>query len=296
MTEASNLLTRLKGSKWVYLRHMKNMERSILDEIGTFSCENEEQTTKLTGLKNGLLEKIDKVKEIDQKILDILPQEESEKKLEDILVLEDLNFELLAKIDRYLKKTPPSPSLSLLDISNQGSAPRPTQIQDVRIKVPKLELSKFDGDIINWQGFWDQFLIAIHENDSLADIDKFSYLKSFLSDSALQSINGLSLNVTNYKEAIEILHEWYKNKQVLINAHMQLDKLSKTKSSNDINELREMYDQIEVCVRNLKALNIDIVTYGAILVPFLNGKLPPKIKVILSRNFQNDIWQLDGML
>ena len=74
------------------------MERSILDEIGTFSCENEEQITKLTGLKNGLLEKINKVKEIDQKILDILPQEESEKELEDILVLEDLNFELLAKM------------------------------------------------------------------------------------------------------------------------------------------------------------------------------------------------------
>ena len=69
MTEASNLLTRLKGSKWVYLRHMKNMERSILDEIGTFSCKNEKQITKLTGLKNGLLEKIDKVKEIDKKYL-----------------------------------------------------------------------------------------------------------------------------------------------------------------------------------------------------------------------------------
>ena len=69
MTEASNLLTRLKGSKRVYLRHMKNMERSILDEIGTFSCKNEKQITKLTGLKNGLLEKIDKVKEIDKKYL-----------------------------------------------------------------------------------------------------------------------------------------------------------------------------------------------------------------------------------
>ena len=57
-----------------------------------------------------------------------------------------------------------------------------------------------------------------------------------------------------------------------------------------------MYDQIEVCVRNLKALNIDIATYGAILVPFLNGKLPPEIRVTLSRNFQNDIWQLDDML
>ena len=149
MTEASNLLTRLKGSKWVYLRHMKNMERSILDEIGTFSCENEEQITKLTVVKNGLFEKIDKVKEIDQKTLHILPQEESEKELEDILVLEDLHFELLAKIDRCLKKTPPPASLSSLDISNQGRIPRTTQIQDVRVKLPKLELSKFDGDIIN---------------------------------------------------------------------------------------------------------------------------------------------------
>ena len=77
MTEVSNLLTRLKSNKQVYWRHKENMERRILNEIGTFSCENEEQITKLTGLKNGLLEKIDKVKEIDQKILDILPQEES---------------------------------------------------------------------------------------------------------------------------------------------------------------------------------------------------------------------------
>ena len=77
---------------------MKNKERRILDEIGSFSCENEEQISKLTGLKNGLLEKINKVKEIGQKILDILPQEESEKEVEDILVLEDLN------LDRCLKK------------------------------------------------------------------------------------------------------------------------------------------------------------------------------------------------
>ena len=43
-------------------------------------------------------------------------------------------------------------------------------------------------------------------------------------------------------------------------------------------------------------MNIDIATYGAILAPFLNGKLPSEIRVNLSRNFQNDIWQLDDML
>ena len=56
-----------------------------------------------------------------------------------------------------------------------------------------------------------------------------------------------------------------------------------------------MFDQTEVCVRNIKALDIDITTYGAILVLFLNGKLPSEIRVILSRKFQNDIWQLDDM-
>ena len=34
---------------------------------------------------------------------------------------------------------------------------------------------------------------------------------------------------------------------------------------NDINGLRKMYDQIEVFVRNIKALSIDIASYGAIL-------------------------------
>ena len=38
-------------------------------------------------VKKLTLEKIDKVKEIDQKILDILPQEELQKELESILVL-----------------------------------------------------------------------------------------------------------------------------------------------------------------------------------------------------------------
>ena len=57
-----------------------------------------------------------------------------------------------------------------------------------------------------------------------------------------------------------------------------------------------MYDQNEVCVKNSKAMNVDIATYGAIFVLFLNGKLPSEIREILSRNFQNDIWQLNDML
>ena len=70
---------------------------------------------------------------------------------------------------------PSPPSLSSLDIYNQGTFHRITPFQDVGVELSKLEFIKFDGNIVNWRGIWDQFLIAIHENDSLEDIEKFTY-------------------------------------------------------------------------------------------------------------------------
>ena len=43
--------------------------------------------------------------------------------------------------------------------------------------------------------------------------------------------------------------------------------LPKLKSSSDVKGLQNMYDQIEISVWNLKSLDIDITTYGSLLVP-----------------------------
>ena len=32
------------------------------------------------------------------------------------------------------------------------------------VKLPKLELKKFDGNILRWQEFWDTFDSTIHQN------------------------------------------------------------------------------------------------------------------------------------
>ena len=86
---------------------------------------------------------------------------------------------------------------------------------EVRIKLPKLELPKFNGDIKQWQGFWDQFDSSINKNASLTDIEKFNYLKTFLSDSAYSVISGLSLSSENYKEAVKVLNERYSAGQLV---------------------------------------------------------------------------------
>ena len=59
-----------------------------------------------------------------------------------------------------LYKKYPELSLSSLYLSNQVTSHRAAAIEDLRLKLPKLELSKFDGDIINWREFWKKFLIA----------------------------------------------------------------------------------------------------------------------------------------
>ena len=91
---------------------------------------------------------------------------------------------------------------------------------EVKVKSPKLVISKFDSCIINFRGFWGQFSSVIYSNDRINKIGKCWYLKSFLCDSAKNCISSFSLSSANYFEAIELLERRYGNPQMLINAYM----------------------------------------------------------------------------
>ena len=91
----------------------------------------------------------------------------------------------------------------------------------VKVKLPKLELKPYDWDIIKWKPFWDQFNASIHSNNLISKIEKFSYLKTFLNESASSCISGLTLTTENYDEAVKILKERFGNTQILVSAFMQ---------------------------------------------------------------------------
>ncbi|GIY68034.1 hypothetical protein CEXT_202871 [Caerostris extrusa] len=81
------------------------------------------------------------------------------------------------------------------------------------MKLPRISLDKFSGDICRFQEFWPQYEAAIHENENLQDIEKFNYLKSLLTDSAATAISGLPLTPENYRKAVEILKERFGKKK-----------------------------------------------------------------------------------
>ena len=93
-----------------------------------------------------------------------------------------------------------------------------------QVKLPKLELRKFDGDISKWSSFWDAFKSFLPKSTKLAPIDKFNYLNSLLVKSASEAISGLSLTAGNYDEAVAILKRRFGNKQSIINRHMEIVK------------------------------------------------------------------------
>ena len=96
----------------------------------------------------------------------------------------------------------------------------PSQAQRLgTVRLPKLELKKFGGQILKGQEFWDDFEAIVHTNSSLQPIDKFNYLKAQLENEALKSIGGLELTNTNYDVAIDILKGRYGNVQLMIDSH-----------------------------------------------------------------------------
>ena len=52
------------------------------------------------------------------------------------------------------------------------------------IRPPNLEVMSFDGDILRWREFWDQFEAAIH-NVKFSKIDKMNHLRSHLTGVAI---------------------------------------------------------------------------------------------------------------
>ena len=173
-----------------------------------------------------------------------------------------------------------------------------TPAHGYKVRLPKLTIKPFNGKLTAWTPFWDSFNSAIHANPDLSKVDKFNYLRSMVSHSALEAISGLTLTGDNYDEAIEILQKRFGNKQLIINKHMeQLLNVDSVTSPYDVKGLRHLYDVIESNVRSLKSLGVKAESYGSLLSSVLMTKLPSELRLMASRKFgDSDSWNFDELL
>ncbi|XP_037522004.1 uncharacterized protein LOC119399261 [Rhipicephalus sanguineus] len=83
--------------------------------------------------------------------------------------------------------------------------PPPSQTHHHGVKLPKLRLEPFNGELSAWQAFWECYRKAVHENEGLSKTEKFQYLRSLLTGPAMTAIRGLQATEACYEDAIEIL-------------------------------------------------------------------------------------------
>jgi hypothetical protein len=158
-------------------------------------------------------------------------------------------------------------------------------------KLPKLTLPIFTGNILEWQTFWDSFESSVHNNVSLSDVQKFTYLRSLLHDDAARVIQGFPLTHSNYTQAVALLRERFGQEHKIINAYMQC-LLDLPRPYSDINSLRNFQEKMESYIRGLQSLGQGQDSYGNLLVPVVLEKLPAEIKRNMTRDHGNSNWQL----
>ena len=278
-------LKRREGLRLVFHNNLKSAEEYLSNE--------DVEEAKLKAFKTMLSKSIEQLSDVDDEVVALLdPDAVPDDIVESMQMQGKATFvesEIDVRLSQIVKANESTSSLPL-------STPSVSSISNVS-RLPKIELPVFKGDPLKWQGFWDQFQTSIHNNERISDIDRFNFLKRYLGGETLDSVDGLNLNSENYKEAIELLIDRYGNEQVLISAHMQsLLKIQKVRSKDNVKGLRTLYNHVESCVRNLKALKLEVRGYGSLLIPLLKEKLPDDLMIVISRKFGSAIWTLDFLL
>ena len=141
-----------------------------------------------------LQDKLDTLKCLDNKVLELVESEQSvhDEVLESSEITDQITWAIV-RIHSTLKSLhiSTSPTTSNLMYSSGSSAGGSSahssasggnsfSQDDVRAKLPKLEMKRFTGKPTEWQAFIDCFDSAVHSKSKLSDIDKMNYLESLL--------------------------------------------------------------------------------------------------------------------
>ena len=195
-------------------------------------------TKHITKIENDILNPDIKVDDLEE-FLEILKEKNDElvlinSQIENLIKIDEIEEELQSsedykqkimktklKVSRLLKnKESEIQSNSNTNIIQNNSNQYENQNKTKeRVKLPKLIIPKFFGDISEWINFWNSFNSSINENENLSKIDKFIYLRSFLGGSAFSVIDGLELTENHFDIAIDFPKQIFGDKNIMINFH-----------------------------------------------------------------------------
>jgi len=196
--------------------------------------------------------------------------EEEEKSMDDV---EEMYFQILATY----KKIKSSASSNLdKTISLQP-----------QVRLPKIDLPTFNGNLKEWPHFKDLFQSIVHTNDSLPDIEKLHYLVSCLKQEPLQIAKTLPYTASNYLIIWEQLVERYDNKRLLASCYIEEILNAPNLTNESFKKLRSFLDSCSENVTALKAMQFPIDYGDFFLCHIVLQKLDKHTRQLFERHNAN---------
>ena len=125
--------------------------------------------------------------------------------------------------------------------------------QSVKVKLPKLSITRFNGSHIDWLRFWNQFSAEI-DTAAIAGVSKFFYLKGFLACKVCLLIDGLPFTSEGYEHAKAILQTKYGKPSEIVTAHVKGIMELPTITGTNPQKVHEFFERLTTHVQALETL------------------------------------------
>ncbi|KRX17355.1 hypothetical protein T07_12984 [Trichinella nelsoni] len=148
-----------------------------------------------------------------------------------------------------------------------------------KVRLPRFELPKFDGDVTRFREFWDQFEASVHQQTDLSDATKMAYLRGCLTGVALDALQGLSAANQGYEIAVQRLKGRFDRPQVAVRQHILRFFHTLSKRS----DLSTICDECHRGVYSLTALGKDPRNGGLsaaeVMIAVARERLPNSVRI-----------------
>lgn len=128
----------------------------------------------------------------------------------------------------------------------QGSTHINSVDTETNVKLPIIQIPKFDGNWRIWKDFKDLFKEII-EVRSIGDGSKLRYLKSYLGGEPLNLVKHLPSTSEGYSTAWSILTDRYDNDRAIVNNLFSTMMNATSAKSKGVNDLRRIHDTFKEC-------------------------------------------------
>lgn len=154
------------------------------------------------------------------------------------------------------------------------SQQRPTERAIVTLKLDKVTLPTFNGDLTTWEEFRDMFEYLVDSSTKLSDIVKFHQLRTYLRGEAYDTIRGYRMTSKNYKNAWRDLKRRYDHQDEIINSYIRafLGAPAIYHQANFAN-LTQIIDATNQLLRALPRLGTEVSNWDPFLTLIIETKL-----------------------